>query len=149
MYYLVEPGRLGVCWGVRVGVAKQRLDGGQDGGNIVDGRPLVLQDVEADRAVRVHVRVEELRHELDRRRLVRVVLRELELQAEGAVLPRRVVRAKDDGVPLHDVVILGRAADALRWVVLQPLEVAHQPAPGGGRHRLSASPGGRSGDQLD
>ena len=30
------------------------LDGGQDGSNVVDGAPLVLQDVQADAAVRIH-----------------------------------------------------------------------------------------------
>ena len=30
------------------------LDGGEDGGNVVDGAPLVLQYVEADAAIRVY-----------------------------------------------------------------------------------------------
>ena len=47
------------------------------------GRPIfkqfipVLEDVEADAAVGVHVGVEHLGHELDRRRLVGVLLGEL------------------------------------------------------------------------
>ena len=55
---LVEARGLRVGGRARVGVAQQRLDRGEDGGDVVDGRPLVLQDVEADRAVGVDVRVE-------------------------------------------------------------------------------------------
>jgi len=42
---LVEPRRFGVGWRGRVGVAQQRLDGGEDGGDVVNWAPLVLQDV--------------------------------------------------------------------------------------------------------
>ena len=64
----------------------QRLDAGEDGGHVVGGAPPVLQDVEADAAVSVDVGVEHLRRELHHRRLVRVLLAELQRQLEGAVL---------------------------------------------------------------
>ena len=64
----------------------QRLDAGEDGGHVVGGAPPVLQDVEADAAVSVDVGVEHLRRELHHRRLVRVLLAELQCQLEGAVL---------------------------------------------------------------
>lgn len=51
--HLVEPRGLRVGGGVWVGVAEERLDGGQDGGDVVDWAPLVLQNVEADGAVGV------------------------------------------------------------------------------------------------
>lgn len=66
---------------------------------VVDGRPLVLKDVEADAAVVVHVGMEHGRHEADLGSLVRILLRELELQPECAPLPRGIVRpAHFDGV---------------------------------------------------
>ena len=45
--------------------------------DVVGGGPPVLEDVEADAAVGVHVGVEHLGDELDRRRLVGVLLGEL------------------------------------------------------------------------
>ena len=36
---------------------------GEDGGHVVCGRPAVLQNVQADPAVRVHVRVEHFTYE--------------------------------------------------------------------------------------
>ena len=46
---------------VRVGVVQETLDARQDGGNVVGGRPAVLQDVQTELAVGVNVRVEHLR----------------------------------------------------------------------------------------
>ncbi len=74
---LVELRRLRVGRAVGVGLVQQGLDGRQDGRDVVGGAPPVLQDVQADAAVRVHVRVEHAADEAHRRRLVRVLLREL------------------------------------------------------------------------
>jgi len=41
---------------------------------------------------------------------------------------------EDDSVPLHDVVVLRRPVDALRRVVLHPLEITHKPSPCRRRH---------------
>lgn len=43
-------------------------------------------------------------------------------------------RPENDRVPEHDVVVLRRAADASGRIMLQTLEVAHQPLPGRRRH---------------
>jgi hypothetical protein len=56
------------------------------------------------------VRMVHLREEFDDGRLVRVPLGKLEVQHERTILPRGVVWPKDDGLPLHDVVIERRAA---------------------------------------
>eukprot|EP00967_Tisochrysis_lutea_P072321 scaffold96305_cov44-Tisochrysis_lutea.AAC.3 len=41
---------------------------------------------------------------------------------------------KDDGVPLHDVVVARRPIHPLRRVGLHPLEVSHQPSACRGAH---------------
>lgn len=104
---------------VGVGVAEQRLYRGQDGGHVVRGTPPVLQDVQADAAVRVHVRVEHLGDEADRRRLVRVLLGKFYCQLKRAVLEGGVVRPENHSVPYHDVVVCGRPRHTGRRVLLQ------------------------------
>ena len=64
--YLVKLRRDAVGGRVRVGLVQQRLDGGEDGGDVVGGGPAVLEDVQADPAVSVHVRVEHLAHKPDK-----------------------------------------------------------------------------------
>ncbi len=54
-----KTGGLSVCGRVGVGVTQQRLDGRQDGRDIVDGCPHVLEDVETDASVRIHCRSHE------------------------------------------------------------------------------------------
>lgn len=69
----VECSRLWVCWRCRVGIGEQRLrqdesmqrgrkeahlDRGEDAGNRVNRGPLVLNDVEAQGAVAIHIRME-------------------------------------------------------------------------------------------
>lgn len=61
--------------------SKQALDGQQDGTHIIERRPLVLQDVQADEALVVNVGVEARSKELDPRGLVGVSGRELEGQS--------------------------------------------------------------------
>ena len=68
------------------------LYGREYGRHVVGGAPAVLQYVQADSAVGVHVRMEHLGHEAHQRRLVRVLLSELHDQLERAVLERRIVR---------------------------------------------------------
>ena len=60
------------------------LDGRQHAGDVVDGGPLVLEDVQADAAVRVDVGVEHGARELHGGRAVGVLLREVQGQLEGA-----------------------------------------------------------------
>jgi len=130
---------------VGVGVAQQALDRRENGRNVVDRRPLVLQDVEANTAVGVNVRMEHLRREAHFRGLVGELLAKREVEREGAALPRRVLRTEDDCRPVHNVVVSRRAgnahckrqgARARRWrlvkrtrgVRLQPFKVTHKPA---------------------
>ena len=55
--YLVKLCRHTVGGRVGVGFVQQGLDGRQDGGHVVGWRPPVLQDVQTNSTVRVHVRV--------------------------------------------------------------------------------------------
>ena len=48
-------------------------------------------------------------------------------QEQITSIPWGIVWTKDDCVPLHDVVGIGRPVDTLRGVLLQPFEVPHQP----------------------
>ena len=73
--------------------------------------------------------MEHLRHEFDRRRLVRVVLRELDGQLEGPALPGSVIGTEDHAVPKHDVVVLREPRHTLRGILTEPPEVAHDPTP--------------------
>ena len=91
--YLVKLRRDAVGGRVRVGLVQQRLDGGEDGGDVVGGAPPVLEDVEADAAVRVDVGMEHLGQELHHRRLVGILLAELQGQLECSILTS-VVRIK-------------------------------------------------------
>eukprot|EP00563_Minutocellus_polymorphus_P021434 CAMPEP_0197721714 /NCGR_PEP_ID=MMETSP1434-20131217/4679_1 /TAXON_ID=265543 /ORGANISM="Minutocellus polymorphus, Strain CCMP3303" /LENGTH=142 /DNA_ID=CAMNT_0043306771 /DNA_START=306 /DNA_END=731 /DNA_ORIENTATION=- len=71
---VVEAAGLGVGGTGGVGIAQQALDAGQNGRDVVDRAPLVLEDVEADLAVVVDVGVEHFGEEADVRGLVGVVL---------------------------------------------------------------------------
>lgn len=58
--------------------SEQALDGEQDGPDIIQGRPLVLQDVQADVTLGVHVGVVAGCEEPHRGRIVRVATGELQ-----------------------------------------------------------------------
>lgn len=95
------------------------MDAGQDGGNVVDGTPLVLEDVQTDLPVVVDVGVEHFGQEADVGGLVGVVLGEFQDQLERAALPRGVVGAEDDGLPHHNVVVHRCAGNARGGIILQ------------------------------
>lgn len=88
-----------VNWGGLV-TSQQALDGQQDGAHVVERRPLVLQDVQADEALVVHVGVEARGEELDPRGLVGVSGREL----QGESVPEARV---------HLVVVVGTGGGSL------------------------------------
>lgn len=82
---MVELGCGTVGRGVRIWVAEQRLDRGQDGADVVDGAPLVLENIETDLSIIVNcmseehtVRMEHFRYEFDFGALVGVVLSKFE-----------------------------------------------------------------------
>lgn len=75
------------------------LDAGQHGGDIVCRAPAVLENVEAELARGVDVGMEHLADELDRRRLVGILLLEVHHEPEGAILEGGVGRTDDDSIP--------------------------------------------------
>ena len=71
--------------------------------------------------------MEHFGNESNGRRFVGVLFRELERQLERAVLERRVMRAENDRVPDHDVVVGRGTGHATGRILLQPFKVTHQP----------------------
>lgn len=67
------------------------MDRSEDGRDVIDRRPVALENVQADAAVVVHVRMEELRNKFNNRRLIRIVLGELQGELESATFPGSVV----------------------------------------------------------
>ena len=61
-WYLIKLGRHAVCWWVRIGLVQKRLDRGKDGRHVVCGGPAVLEDVQTNAPVSVHIRVEHFTH---------------------------------------------------------------------------------------
>eukprot|EP00966_Prymnesium_polylepis_P117684 2720618-Prymnesium_polylepis.1 len=89
--------------------------------------------------------MEYARDKLDDRRLVRVLVGELDVQFRRQVLPQRVLRAEQTRVPLHDV-----AADrlvvehhAFRRVGAHALDVLHDAPTRRRRHLLRGGAGAR------
>lgn len=67
--------------------------------NVVCWRPPILEDIQAQFACAVNVRVKHLANKLDAGRLVRVGFFEVHDKAKGAVFKRCVGRSYNDGVP--------------------------------------------------
>lgn len=116
---VVQPARLRIGRRGGIGIAQQGLDAGQYGGYVVNRRPLVLQNIQADLSVIVDVGMEHFCEKPNLRCLIGIVLRKLEHQFEGSPLPRRVVGPKDDGLPQHDVSVHRGARYSRRRVILQ------------------------------
>lgn len=85
---LVDVGDLGHQRIVGVGVSQQGADGEEHLRDGESGRPLVLEDVEADGPVAVDVHVINFRGEGDLGWLERVVGREVNVQEEHALVVR-------------------------------------------------------------
>ena len=120
-------------------IAQQTLYRRQHRGNVVNWRPLVLQNIQANRPVRVYVRMEHLRRKLHRRRFVRVLLGKLQRQFKRAAFPRRVFGPEHDRVPEHDIRLRRRARNPSRWVRLQSLEISNETFARGSGHDESSS----------
>ena len=110
---LVDGGDLGHKRIVGVRVGQQRADRQENLGDGQSGRPLVLQDVEADGAVGVDVRMVNFRRERDLGRLERIVGREVDVEEEDAARVGRVVRAHDRSLPVELVSLVGGAGGAV------------------------------------
>lgn len=79
------------------------LNARQHCSNIVRGTPPVLQDIQAQIAGGVDIRVEHGADEFDLRRLVWVLFLKMHHQPKGAVLEGCVGGTDDDGVPARGV----------------------------------------------
>ena len=89
-----------------VTVRQQRADGEQHLGDRQGRAPLVLQDVQADHALAVHIAVVDSCPELDLRRLEGVICREVDVEEEHAALVYGARGPEDGGHPLIKVVPL-------------------------------------------
>lgn len=80
------------CWSqVTTVTSQQTLDGQKDGAHVVERRPFVLQDVETDETLFVHVRVKTGSDELDTRRLIWVTSGKLQRQS----VPEAFIHLRD------------------------------------------------------
>ena len=89
---------------VRVGVGEEGADAEQHLGDGEGGTPLVLEDVEADAAVRVDVAVVDAGGEVDLGRLEGVVGGEVDVEEEDAAGVGGVVGPHDGGLPVEHIV---------------------------------------------
>lgn len=90
-----------------VGFAQQRLDRKQNGADVVEGGPLLLEDVEANGAREVHVRVKAGGNEFDDGRRVRVRIRKLEGQFVLLAVVDGLLWPRDCSDPFEEVLALG------------------------------------------
>jgi hypothetical protein len=107
---LEDVGDLGDEGIVGVGIGQQRADREEHLGDGERGRPLVLEDVEADGAVAVDVHVVHLGGEGDLGWLERVVGWEMDVQEEHALVIGGVLRAHDGSLPVELIVLVGGAS---------------------------------------
>lgn len=117
--FVVQPTSLRIGWWGGIWIAQQRLNTGQYSRYVINGRPLVLQDIQTDLTIVVDVRMEHFCQKSNLWRLVRIIFRKLEHQFEGSTLPWRVVGSKDNSLPHHNVGIHGGACHSWRWVILK------------------------------
>ena len=121
---LVLVGDVGHQGVVRVGVREQRRDGEQHLADGEGGRPLVLEDVQADASVGVDVGVVDLRDELELGGLEGVVRGEVDVQEEDAARVGGVVGAHDRGLPVEGVAFgVGAGGAVGGWILAQVHEL--------------------------
>ena len=107
---------VGDLWDERViwvGVGQQGADGEEHLGDGEGGRPLVFEDVEADRSIAVDVHVINFRRERDLGRLEGVVGWEVDVQEEHALMVRGVLGAHDRSLPMELVRFVSGAGRAV------------------------------------
>jgi hypothetical protein len=100
--------------GLLVGFAEQALQRQQDGTDVQDSTPLVLENVEADAALHVDIGVVDGSGEADLRRHVWVAGREVEAQLECESRVGRVGGTDDGAVPDSEVAVMRKGTDAGR-----------------------------------
>ena len=111
---LVKVGDLRDKRVIRVGIRQQGADGEEHLGDGEGGRPLVFEDVEADRSIAVDVHVINFRRERNLRRLEGIVGREVDVQEEHTLMVRGVLGAHDRRLPVELVRFVGGAGRAVR-----------------------------------
>ena len=115
-----------------VTVRQQRTNGEQDLGDGQGRAPLVLQDVQADHALAVHIAMVDPCPELDLGWLEGVICREVDVEEEHAALVHRARGPKDGGYPLIEVVPLGPSAAVGRRVQRDGAQLLLNPLGGSG-----------------
>ena len=78
----------------------------------------MLQDVKADAAICVDVRVEHFGQKLNLWRFVWIVLRELDCQVEASAFPDGVFRSKNNSLPMEERITARRSLNAILSGVL-------------------------------
>ena len=104
---------LAVQRAVVVGLSQQTLDREQNRRDVVDSRPLFLQNVQANVPVLVDVGVENGGLKANGRRTEGVIRGEVEGHLEGKILVGGVLHSFDGARPVEEVVGAGEGRDAL------------------------------------
>ena len=107
---------------IRVGVRQQGADGEENLGDSEGWRPLLLENIKADGAVRVDVRVVDSRGEVDLRRLEGVIRREMDVQEEDTTSVGRVIGAHDGCLPVVWILLVDWPGGAVGWWVLAEVD---------------------------
>jgi len=108
---------------IGVGGLEEELDGETDLVDLERGRPLVLEDIEADTAETINVGVVNLSEEADFGRDHGVVLGQEKLELEHAALVRRLGRTGDHNVEVSEVVCVRLGADTRNGVLHHTLSL--------------------------
>ena len=82
------------------------LNAGKNSRHVVCRTPAVLENVETEFAGGVNIRVEHLADELDRRRLVGILLLKVHYEAEGAIFERCIGGTDDNGIPVWKLMLV-------------------------------------------
>jgi len=104
----------------------QNLNWCENCSNVVDGAPLVLQDIQANASISINVWMKHPWNKPNNRGFVRIILGEVKSQLESTSIPWSVLRSKDESIPMHDIVILWSSTYSHRRIFLQSLEIPHQ-----------------------
>ena len=83
---------------------------------------MIFEDVEADRAVRINVRMVYFRLEGHLGRLEGVIVREMDAEKEDSALIRRVFWAHDGGLPAKLLFFIGWACRTVRGRVTSEVD---------------------------
>ncbi len=88
--------------------------------------PFVLKNINAYFAIVVNIGMKQLGFELEDWWLVRVIIIEIDLQAESASFPYGVERTIDDCFPMIDVIFIGSCVYPLVITVFDLIQILQQ-----------------------